>query len=175
MASEGSKSYEKTSFIRGHDIYKFVWTPFIGEELVVPAEDGNKHAVAVIKNGCVVGHVPRCIFQVSWSFLKRGGHILCHATRKGKLGVGLESAMPQWECINTRIGVTPSASTRRLFETWHLLFMWLNLDPAYKSDQRLFEGGFYLRIYSTYSVQVYCIAHLIINYIFRYTHIIIKF
>ena len=64
MASEGSDSYEKTSVIRGHHIYKSVWTPFIGEELVVKAEDGNEHdeaehAVAVMKEGCVVGHVPR--------------------------------------------------------------------------------------------------------------------
>ena len=35
MASEGSDSYEKTSVIRGHHIYKFVWIPFIEEELVV--------------------------------------------------------------------------------------------------------------------------------------------
>ena len=79
MASEGSDSYEKTSVIRGHHIYKSVWTPFIGEELVVEAEDGNEHdknAVAVMKDGCVVRHVP-CISRVSWFFLKCGGRILC--------------------------------------------------------------------------------------------------
>ena len=57
MASEGSDSYEKTSVIRGHHIYKSVWIPFIGEELIVEAEDGNEHkehAVAVMKDGCVV-------------------------------------------------------------------------------------------------------------------------
>ena len=43
MASEGSDSYEKTSVIRGHHIYKSVWIPFIGEELVVEAEDSNEH------------------------------------------------------------------------------------------------------------------------------------
>ena len=87
MASEGSDSYEKMSVIRGHHIYKSVWIPFIGEELVVEAEDSNKHAVAVMKDGCVVGHVPHCVSRVSWFFLKRGGHILCYVTRKGKLGV----------------------------------------------------------------------------------------
>ena len=54
MASEGSDSYEKRSVIRGHHLYKSVWTPFTGEELVVKAEDGNKHdeaehAVSVMK------------------------------------------------------------------------------------------------------------------------------
>ena len=61
MAGEGSDSYEKTSMIRGHHhMYKFVRTPFIGEELEVKAEDSNEndeHAVAVMKDGCVVGHV----------------------------------------------------------------------------------------------------------------------
>ena len=66
MASKGSNSYEKTSVIRGNHIYKSVWTPFIGEELVVEAEEGNEHdknVVTVMKDGCVVGHVPRCISE----------------------------------------------------------------------------------------------------------------
>ena len=90
MASEGSDSYEKTSMIRGHHIYKSTWTPFIWEELVVKAEAGNEHdehAVAVMKDGCVIGHVPRCISRVSWFFPKRGGHILCRVTGKRKLGL----------------------------------------------------------------------------------------
>ena len=64
IASEGSDSYEKTSVIRDHHIYKSVWIPFIGKELVVEAEDSNEHnknAVAVMKDDCVVGHVLRCI------------------------------------------------------------------------------------------------------------------
>ena len=30
------------SVIRGHHVYKFVWTPFIGEILSLGAEDGMK-------------------------------------------------------------------------------------------------------------------------------------
>ena len=137
MASEGSESCEKTSVIRGHHIYKSVWIPFIGEELVVEAKDSNEHdknAVAVKKDSCVIGHVPRCISRVSWFYLKRGGRILCCVTGKRKLGVSLE--------------VTSSASTRRLFETRRLLPMWLNLDLAYKQDRCLFKGGFYSSIYT---------------------------
>ena len=61
MASQCSDSYEKMSVIRGHHIYKSIWTPIIGEELVLEAQDDNKHdkhAVGVMKDGCVVGHVP---------------------------------------------------------------------------------------------------------------------
>ena len=85
MASEGSDSYEKMSVIRGHHIYKSVWILFIGEELVVEAKDGNEHdknAVTVMKDGCVVGHVPRYISRVSWFYLKHGARILCRVTGK---------------------------------------------------------------------------------------------
>lgn len=76
----------------------------IGEELVVIAEDDNEHddyAVAVIKDGCVVGHVPRSISKVSWFFLKRGSHTLCRVTGNRKRGVGLE--VP---CVYTYSGST---------------------------------------------------------------------
>ena len=85
--------YEKESVVRGHHIYKASWTPSIGEELPVQREDGNQHddhAVAVMKNGDIVGHVPRSLSRVSWFFLKRGGDITCRITGKRKLGVGLE-------------------------------------------------------------------------------------
>ena len=64
MASQCSDSYEKTSVIRGHHIYKSIWTLIIREELVLEAQDDNehdKHAVGVMKDGCVVGHVPHSI------------------------------------------------------------------------------------------------------------------
>ena len=90
MASQESReTYEKASVIRGHHVYKTVWTPFIGQELSLKAEDGNAHAVAVMKDGSVVGHIPRSLSTVSWYFLKRGGHISCRVTGRRKLGVGL--------------------------------------------------------------------------------------
>ena len=33
MASLGSDYYEKASVVKGHHIYKAIWTPMIGEEL----------------------------------------------------------------------------------------------------------------------------------------------
>ena len=44
-------TYQVESVIRGHHIYKTVWTPFIGETLSLRIEDGNEQdyfAVAVI-------------------------------------------------------------------------------------------------------------------------------
>ena len=63
MADSPARSvYKKESVVRGHHIYKTSWTPVIGEELPAEREENNEHdehAVAVRKNGVIVGHVPR--------------------------------------------------------------------------------------------------------------------
>ena len=46
-------TYEKSSVVKGHHIYKFVWTPVIGEELQTKLEQNNehdRHAVAVMRD-----------------------------------------------------------------------------------------------------------------------------
>ena len=48
------------SIVRGHHVYKLVWTPVTGEELTVLPEENNiddSHAVAVIKEEEIVGHI----------------------------------------------------------------------------------------------------------------------
>ena len=92
-ASQAHSSFVKESVVRGHHVYKVVWTPVIGELLPLRAEDNNEHdahAVAVIKDSDVVGHVPRSISRVVWFFLERGGNIICRITGKRKMGVGVE-------------------------------------------------------------------------------------
>ena len=56
------------STVRGHHVYKAAWSPYIGEELPVQREVNNIHddfAVAVLKNGNTVGHVPREISKAT--------------------------------------------------------------------------------------------------------------
>ena len=70
MASQGSSdsSFEKASVIRGHHIYKSIWTPVVGEELALQREDGNDHDLkhgCSMKDGDIVGHVPCSISCVS--------------------------------------------------------------------------------------------------------------
>ena len=83
MASQCSSStgtFSIRSVIRGHHIYKMVWTPYVGEELILKTEDTNlydKHAVAAMKDDAIVGHMPRSLSGISWFFLKSGGHITC--------------------------------------------------------------------------------------------------
>ena len=44
MASQECRAvYEKESVVRGHHVYKAIWTPAIGEELEVRTEDDNDH------------------------------------------------------------------------------------------------------------------------------------
>lgn len=79
--------------IRGHHIYKAVWTPTIGENLGVSREPGNLHdprAVSILRSGTIVGHVPREHNRIFWHFLSHDGHISCEVIGARKLGKGLE-------------------------------------------------------------------------------------
>ena len=83
----------KESVVRGHHIYKSVWTPVVGQQLPVLREPGNPHdnrAVAVFLDGSVIGHVPRELSKMFWFFLKHDGKITCEVTGRRKRGKGLE-------------------------------------------------------------------------------------
>ena len=64
-------------------MYQNIWTPYINEELVCAIEEGNTHdpyAVAVKKEGQIVGHVPRIISAACSLFLRRSGTISATVT-----------------------------------------------------------------------------------------------
>ena len=85
--------YETESVVRGHHIYKSVWTPYNGEVLTVEPETGNEHdqyAVAILNNDNVVGHVPREMSRICYYFIRSGGSIDCKITGRRKVGKGLE-------------------------------------------------------------------------------------
>ena len=57
-----ARSFRIESTVRGHHIYKTHWRPDINEELCCEVERENfydRYAVAVMKDGGVVGHVPQ--------------------------------------------------------------------------------------------------------------------
>ena len=60
--------------IRGYHVYKDVWQPQNGEVLQCRRERNihDPYAVAVIKNGSVVGHVPRRLSTLCSLFLRHG-------------------------------------------------------------------------------------------------------
>ena len=62
VTQEAEHSLE--SVVRGHysNMYKYIWTPCLGERLFLRADVGNAHVsyfVSVMKDGVVVGHMPR--------------------------------------------------------------------------------------------------------------------
>ena len=62
MAGTSTGVYEFHSMIRGHDVYKTIWTPVIDETLQVMQEGTNEYAVTITKGGCIhciVEHIPR--------------------------------------------------------------------------------------------------------------------
>ncbi len=65
---------ELQSYIRGQHVYKDVWTPVVGEGLLLKREPNNVRdncAVAVLKEGQVVGHIPYKISAMVSYFLSR--------------------------------------------------------------------------------------------------------
>ena len=90
---EDYEEFVVDSVVRGHHVYKDVWTPYTGEELTIAAEESNSHdqyAMAILKATLVVGHVPRNLSRVFYFFMRHGGTIECTVTGHRKFGIGLE-------------------------------------------------------------------------------------
>ena len=92
-------SFQYQSFVRGHHVYLNSWTPVVGEQLVVRRELDNNHdqyAVAVIKDGEVVGHVPQAKSRLISFFLGYDGNVcFCEVTgARLNRGVGLGMEVP---------------------------------------------------------------------------------
>ena len=61
MTSQVDEMFCLDSIVRGHHVYKTVWTPFLGEILTAipePENNHDRHAVCVKKGREIVGHVP---------------------------------------------------------------------------------------------------------------------
>ena len=62
IASENAGNlYVMESVVRGHHVYKRIWTPRVGEQLQLKHEEGDSNdvrAVAIAKGGIIVDHLP---------------------------------------------------------------------------------------------------------------------
>lgn len=61
-------TFQLDGVIRGHHVYKFVWTPIIGETLLLTPDEGNIHdiyAVGMDKNAATLYmlamHLENCL------------------------------------------------------------------------------------------------------------------
>ena len=80
------------SSIRGHHIYKNVWTPSIGESLSLALESVNSHdrfAVSLVKDERVVGHVPREVTRIFFYLMQRHETISVEVTGHRRYGMCL--------------------------------------------------------------------------------------
>ena len=84
IMAESSSVPESTleigSCVRGYHVYMATWTPVLGEEVSCIREMNNvkdRHSVAVVKNGSVVGRLPRKISLLCSLFIRKGGSIVC--------------------------------------------------------------------------------------------------
>ena len=79
-----SACYEWPSYVRGYHEYKSIWSATVGERLRPTTELTNSQdpfAVAVIKDSCVVGHVPWIVSRTISFFLGKDGSIgFCEVT-----------------------------------------------------------------------------------------------
>ena len=75
MATQcASEFHQKASVVKGHDIYKFIWTPEVNEELPVIVTRGNSdHGVVR-----TIGHV--VYYCTQWSELPRA----CRRTKEAR-------------------------------------------------------------------------------------------
>ena len=71
---EDITSLEVHSYIRGYHAYQDIWDPRIGEVLPLQREPDNpedRFAVAIMRRGSVVGHLPFNLAPVVSAFLRR--------------------------------------------------------------------------------------------------------
>ena len=73
-------SYEQDNCIRGYHIYQNIWNAEVDEHFVCerePLNPSDRYAVAVLKDGVVVGHLPRHLSRILSLFLLKDGTIDC--------------------------------------------------------------------------------------------------
>ena len=75
--------WEVDSCVHGYHVYEAIWAAALGEQIGCVREPLNamdRYAVALKKDGAVIGHLPQKISQICSLFIRRGGMIECIVT-----------------------------------------------------------------------------------------------
>ena len=115
------ESLQKESCIRGYHIYQQLWTAAVGEDLTCQRERGNTadaYAVSVIKDGTIVGHLPRRISCACTLFMRRGGTIGCQVTGTRKYSSDLHQGGLEIPCLLTFEG--PAKEIKKLIKLFDI-------------------------------------------------------
>ena len=78
--------YLHESVVRGHHVYKTVWSPVVGEILQLSCNNHDRFSVSMMKAEFVVGHSPRRLSRTVWHFLRYCGKATCEVTGRRKFG-----------------------------------------------------------------------------------------
>ena len=108
------------SCVRGYHAYKDIWEASVGEELQCQREIGNRadpFAVAVIKSGQTVGHIPRRISSVCSFFLRRSGVITVRTTERRRFSADLPQGGLEIPCVITFEGTSKETLKARKLVT----------------------------------------------------------
>ena len=108
------------SCVRGYHAYKDIWEASVGEELPCQREIGNRadpFAVAVIKSGQTVGHIPRRISSVCSFFLRRNGVITIRTTERRRFSADLPQGGLEIPCVITFEGTSKETLKARKLVT----------------------------------------------------------
>ena len=98
-------SFAIEAMVRGYHVYQSIWDAAIdGKNLECFREVGTIHdpsAVAIRKDGSVVGHVPRALSAVCSSFIRRGDLILCRVSESRRYSADLPQGGLEVPCMLT--------------------------------------------------------------------------
>ena len=94
------------------------WDAIIGEELPCERETGNerdRYAVAIKKDGTIIGHLPRKISRPCSLFLRRGNSITCRVTGHRRYSSDLPQGGLEIPCVLLFEGEVKEISKIRKF------------------------------------------------------------
>lgn len=89
--------------MRGFHVYREIWSPVVGEELSTQQEPDNPedcYAVAVMRSGSIIGHIPREISKTCFHFISHDGEIGCKITGTRQRSLLLEGGL-EVPCVYT--------------------------------------------------------------------------
>ncbi len=95
-------NFSVESMVRGYHVYKDVWVAADGQLLQCRRETSNGHdpfAVAVIRDGTIVGHLPRKQSAVCSLFMRRHGTITCGVNGSRRYSSDLPQGGLEVPCI----------------------------------------------------------------------------
>ena len=93
---------ERSSSVRGYHVYRTIWDAAIGEDLVCerePSNEQDKYAVAIKKDGVIIGHLPRKISHSCSLFLRRGSSISCRVAGPRRYSADLPQGGLEIPCV----------------------------------------------------------------------------